>query len=154
MKVYESEWSNDFGIECVGTAGLIVCKDNVRRKKYAILLSIDLSQMCPRFTKIITFLPNFLIINNTNKTLRYVIKFILKKNGNHVEYFPTVRFMELNEKTDLWTDLPPHQCVPFWPDTSSMQMCVKYRDSKLISQAFFISSNHHTVLRMGKEVSG
>ncbi|KAK9700327.1 SHR-binding domain of vacuolar-sorting associated protein 13, partial [Popillia japonica] len=130
MKVYESEWSNDFGIECAGTTGLIVCKDNVRRKKYAILLSINLSEMCPRFTKIIIFSPNFLITNNTNKTLR---------------------FMEQNEKTDLWTDLPPHQCVPFWPETSSMQMSVKYRDSKLTSQAFFISSNHNTVLRMGKE---
>ncbi|GJQ74448.1 hypothetical protein Trydic_g21318 [Trypoxylus dichotomus] len=130
MKVYESEWSNDFGIECAGTTGLIVCKDKVRRKKYAVLLSIHLSQMCPRFTKIVTFSPNFLIINNTNKT---------------------IRFMEQNEKTDLWTDLPPHQCTAFWPDTSSMQMCVKYRDSKLTSQAFFISSNHYTVLRMGKE---
>nr|XP_022904021.1 vacuolar protein sorting-associated protein 13C-like [Onthophagus taurus] len=129
LKVFESDWSNDFGIECAGTTGLIVCKDNQRKKKYAILMSIHLSQIAPKHTKIITFYPNFLIINNTLKTLR---------------------FMEENEKSDLWIDLPPSQCVPFWPETTSMQMFVKYRDSKLKSQGFFISTNHHTVLRMDK----
>lgn len=66
---------------------------------------------------------------------------------------PTFRFMEHNEKTDLWTDLPPHQYKIFWPETASMEMYVKYRDSKLTSQAFFIATPHHTVLRMDKGVN-
>lgn len=61
--------------------------------------------------------------------------------------------MEHNEKTDLWVDIAPYQTMIFWPETSSMQMYVKYRDSKLISQAFFISNHHRTVLRMDKGVS-
>lgn len=60
--------------------------------------------------------------------------------------------MEHNEKTDLWVDLSPDQCLTFWPETSSMQMYVKYRDSKLHSQSFFIASHHRTVLRMDKGV--
>lgn len=72
MRVYESDWSNDFGLDCAGTTGLIVCKDNERKKRYTFLLSIRLSQMCPKFTKIVSFLPNFLVANNTNKNLRYV----------------------------------------------------------------------------------
>lgn len=60
--------------------------------------------------------------------------------------------MEHNEKTDLWIDLNPNQCVPFWPETTSMQMYVKYRDSKLSSQSFYISTPHQTVLRMDKGV--
>uniref|UniRef100_A0A1Y1KIC3 Vacuolar protein sorting-associated protein 13 VPS13 adaptor binding domain-containing protein n=1 Tax=Photinus pyralis TaxID=7054 RepID=A0A1Y1KIC3_PHOPY len=58
--------------------------------------------------------------------------------------------MEHNEKTDLWVDLPPNQHKLFWPETGSMEMYVKYRDSKLNSQPFFIATVHHTVLRMDK----
>jgi len=45
------------------------------------------------------------------------------------------------------------QCVPFWPDTDSMRMYVKFRDSKLVSQHFSITHVHQTVLRMDKGVS-
>ncbi|KAK4883024.1 hypothetical protein RN001_006343 [Aquatica leii] len=129
LRVYESNWSNDFGIDCAGTTGLVVCKDHERKKRYSFLLSIRLSQMCPQYTKIVTFLPSFIVINTTKKHLR---------------------FMEHNEKSDLWVDLQPNQYKIFWPETSSMEMYVKYRDSKLSSQAFFIATPHHTVLRMDK----
>ncbi|XP_044757951.1 vacuolar protein sorting-associated protein 13A-like [Coccinella septempunctata] len=129
VKVYDSNWSNEFGLECAGTTGLVVCKDNERKKKYLFFLTITLSKMCPRLTKVVTLLPSFLIRNETNKHLR---------------------IMEENEKTDLWNDIAPQQTVTFWPETSSMQMYVKYRQSKVISQPFFISTNHKTVLRMDK----
>lgn len=60
--------------------------------------------------------------------------------------------MEHNEKTDLWIDLPSKNSITFWPETNSMQMYVKYRDSKFHSQAFLFSTIHHTVLRMDKGV--
>lgn len=60
--------------------------------------------------------------------------------------------MEHNEKTDLWIDLPANQYRIFWPETSSMEMYVKYRDSKLSSHSFYIAVPHHTVLRMDKGV--
>lgn len=60
--------------------------------------------------------------------------------------------MEHNEKTDLWIDLPPNQCVTFWPETNTMQMYVKYRESKLQSHAFYITNTHRSVLRMDKGV--
>ncbi|XP_030755861.1 vacuolar protein sorting-associated protein 13A-like [Sitophilus oryzae] len=129
VKVYESNWSNEFGVECSGTTGLVICKDNERKKKYLFFLNTSLSNFCPRLTKIVSILPSFLVINNTEKALR---------------------FMENNEKTDLWIDLEPSQTLIFWPETSSMQIYVKYRESKSISQAFFISCQHRTVLRMDK----
>ncbi|KAK5650330.1 hypothetical protein RI129_001359 [Pyrocoelia pectoralis] len=129
LRVYESNWSNDFGLDCAGTTGLVVCKDHERKKRYSLLLSIRLSEMCPQYTKIITFLPSFIVINTTRKHLR---------------------FMEHNEKTDLWVDLLPNQHKIFWPETGSMEMYVKYRDSKLNSQPFFVATVHHTVLRMDK----
>ncbi|KAK9875024.1 hypothetical protein WA026_005834 [Henosepilachna vigintioctopunctata] len=129
VKVYDSNWSSEFGLECTETSGLVVCKDNERKRKYLFFLTITLSKMCPRLTKIVTILPSFLIRNNTAKHLRV---------------------MEENEKTDLWIDIAPQQTIIFWPETTSMQMYVKYRQSKVISQAFFIASTHKTVLRMDK----
>ncbi|XP_060526445.1 intermembrane lipid transfer protein VPS13C-like isoform X2 [Cylas formicarius] len=129
VRVYESNWSNDFGVECSGTTGLIVCKDNERKKKYLFFLNTSLSTFCPRLTKIITILPSFLVINNTDRALR---------------------FMEYNERTDLWIDLEVNQTLVFWPETSSMQIHVKYKESKVISQPFFVSCHHKTVLRMDK----
>ncbi|XP_066252577.1 intermembrane lipid transfer protein VPS13A-like [Euwallacea similis] len=129
IKVYDSMWSSDFSVECSGTMGLVVCKDNERKKRYMFLMQSNLSHFCPRLSKIISILPSFLVSNNSEKRLR---------------------FMEDNEKTDLWIDLEPSQSVVFWPDTLSMQIFVKYRESNLISQAVFTSRQHKTVLRMDK----
>lgn len=81
MKVYESDWSNDFSLDCLGTTGLIVCKDNERKKRYAFLLSIRLSELCPKFTKLIFILPNFIVVNNTSRCLRYKY-LVLLRNGS------------------------------------------------------------------------
>ncbi|XP_072395854.1 intermembrane lipid transfer protein VPS13A-like [Diabrotica undecimpunctata] len=129
VRVYESNWSNEFGLECVGTTGLIICKDIERKKKYMFFLNSRFSNICPRLTKIVTILPSFLVTNNTDKSLR---------------------FMEHNDKSDLWIDLVPYKTMIFWPETSSMEMYVKYKDSKLISHSFFISTHHRTVLRLDK----
>lgn len=61
--------------------------------------------------------------------------------------------MEHNEKTDLWIDLDSQQNLIFWPDTSSMQMYVKYKESKFISPAFNFITTTSTVLRMDKGVN-
>jgi len=42
--------------------------------------------------------------------------------------------------------------LPFWPETDSMRMFVKFRDSKSGSQHFSIIKEEHTVLRMDKGV--
>lgn len=95
-------------------------------------LQVTLSELCPQLTKIVTLLPYFLVYNDTKKHLR---------------------FMEENEAADLWIDLAPQQCTPFWPQTDSMSMHCKYRDSNVVSQHFPITKNHFTVLRMDKGVS-
>ncbi|XP_050293548.1 intermembrane lipid transfer protein VPS13C-like [Anthonomus grandis grandis] len=129
IKVHDSMWSSDFTAECSGTTGLIICKDNERNKKYMFFMSSSLSNFCPRLTKIVTLSPSFLVSNYTRKSLR---------------------FMEDNERTDLWIDLEPCQTVTYWPDTATMKIFVKYRESNLISQAIGISKPQRTVLRMDK----
>ncbi|PNF18559.1 hypothetical protein B7P43_G08480, partial [Cryptotermes secundus] len=129
LRAYHSSWSSAFSLDTVGCTGLVVCKDRERKRRYRILLNVTLSKLCPNLTHIVTLLPNFLVVNDTRKHLR---------------------FMEENERADLWIDLAPGQCVPFWPDTDSMRMYVKFRDSKLVSQHFHITHVHQTVLRMDK----
>ncbi len=85
-----------------------------------------------KLTKIVTVLPYFLVVNNTNHNLRY---------------------MEENEAADLWYNLASNETSPFWPTTDSMKMYVKYQDSKVSSQHFNINNHHITTLRMDNGVS-
>lgn len=88
LRAYHSSWSSAFSLDTVGCTGLVVCKDRERKRRYRILLTVILSKLCPHLTRIVTLLPNFLVVNDTKKHLR---------------------FMEENERADLWIDLAPGQ---------------------------------------------
>ncbi|XP_022244299.1 vacuolar protein sorting-associated protein 13C-like [Limulus polyphemus] len=125
IRVYNSRWSPSFSLDTVGNTGVVVCHDNERKRKYKLFLSNQLSHL--QLTKIIIITPFLVVMNNTQQYLR---------------------FMEENEQTDLWLDIAPSQCLPFWPDTESMMMFVKHRDSNIISQHFSFKEPCITVLRM------
>ncbi|XP_063887436.1 intermembrane lipid transfer protein VPS13A-like isoform X2 [Scylla paramamosain] len=80
-------------------------------------------------TKIVTLMPYFLIRNLTIRPLK---------------------FMQENDRVELWYDIHPQQCMSFWPDGENMHMVVRYRDQQVRSQHFHFNSNHSTVLRMEK----
>ncbi|XP_043229917.1 vacuolar protein sorting-associated protein 13A-like [Amphibalanus amphitrite] len=125
LSAQQSSWSPPFSVSAVETAGLVVCRDKERHTRYRILMSVSLSHLHP--TKIITFKPYFVLQNNTRHHLL---------------------FMEENESADLWLDIAPRQVTPFWPATNSLRLSIKYRDSRVTSQWFSISSPHQTTLRM------
>ncbi|KAM7308838.1 vacuolar protein sorting-associated protein 13A isoform X4 [Ixodes scapularis] len=137
IRVYNSSWSSSFCLDTVGNNGVVVCKDKERNKKYRFFLKIQMSKL--NLSKIISITPFFLVVNNTR------------------HYF---RFMEENEAADLWFDIGPLQCLPFWPDTDSMKMYVRHKDSNVASQHFCFKEVQNTVLRMDSgsavcvEVSG
>ncbi|XP_045499068.1 vacuolar protein sorting-associated protein 13A-like [Colias croceus] len=128
VRAHQSGWSRAAPL-AAAAPGLLVCAHTERKINYRILLQVTLSELSPQLTKIVTLLPYFIVYNDTKKHLRY---------------------MEENEAADLWMDLAPQQCVPFWPQTDSLAMHCKYRDSMLVSQHFPIAENHFTVLRMDK----
>ncbi|XP_077487985.1 intermembrane lipid transfer protein VPS13A-like isoform X2 [Amblyomma americanum] len=137
LRVYNSSWSSSFCLDTVGNNGVAMCKDKERNKKYRFFLRIQMSNLS--LSKIITITPFFLVVNNTK------------------HYF---RFMEQNEAADLWFDIGPHECLPFWPDTDSMKMYLRHKDSSVTSQHFHFGQSQNTVLRMDNgsavcvEVSG
>ncbi|CAL1544729.1 unnamed protein product [Lymnaea stagnalis] len=125
LRVYESRWSQSFSTDTVGSGGVVICNDKERGKKYMFLVQIALSKL--RLTKIVTIMPFFLVINSSRQKLRY---------------------MEENEKADLWIDIEPDQYQSFWPVTESFNMYVKFDGSNVSSLHFPIKSCHNTVLRM------
>lgn len=137
IRVYNSSWSSSFCLDTVGNDGVVVCKDKERNKKYRFFLRIQMSRL--NLSKIISITPFFLVVNNTK------------------HYF---RFMEENEAADLWFDIGPQQCLPFWPDTDKMKMYLRHKDSTVTSQHFYFGENQNTALRMDNgsavcvEVSG
>ncbi|KAJ0183073.1 hypothetical protein K1T71_001049 [Dendrolimus kikuchii] len=128
FRAHHSAWSRACRL-AAAAPGLVVCPHTERRTNYRLLMNVTLSELCPQLTKIVTLLPYFLVYNDTKRHLR---------------------FMEENEAADLWIDLAPQQCTPFWPQTDSMSMHCKFRDSTVVSQHFPITRNHFTVLRMDK----
>ncbi|XP_047508917.1 vacuolar protein sorting-associated protein 13A-like isoform X2 [Pieris napi] len=128
VRAHQSGWSRATRLYAE-SPGLLVCAHTERKINYRILLQVTLSELSPQLTKIVTLLPYFIVYNDTKKHLR---------------------FMEENETADLWIDLAPQQCTPFWPQSDSMAMHCKFRDSMVVSQHFPIAENHFTVLRMDK----
>ncbi|XP_037798990.1 vacuolar protein sorting-associated protein 13A-like isoform X1 [Penaeus monodon] len=144
IRVVESDWSRRWSCEAVGSCGVVVCTDNNRGKKYRLLAKVKQSTLKAEMpsegvqghlhgklhlTKIVTLMPYFLVRNLTQRPLR---------------------FMQENDKVELWYDIPPQQCMTFWPDSENMHMVVRYRDQQVRSQHFHFNSNHSTVLRMEK----
>ncbi|KAL1474078.1 hypothetical protein MTO96_021597 [Rhipicephalus appendiculatus] len=125
IRVYNSSWSSSFSLDTMGNSGVAVCKDRERNKKYRFFVQIQMSSL--NLSKMVIISPFFLVVNNTKHHFR---------------------FMEENESADLWFDIGPHQCLPFWPDRDSMKMYVRHKDSTVTSQHFHFSLNQSTVLRM------
>ncbi|BFZ09736.1 hypothetical protein BsWGS_12775 [Bradybaena similaris] len=125
LRVYESRWSQSFSADTVGSGGVVICNDKERGKKYMFMIQITLSKL--HLTKLVVIMPFFLVINNSKQKLRY---------------------MEENEHADLWVDIEPGQCQPYWPVTESFNMYVKFDGSNVSSLHFPIKSCHNTVLRM------
>lgn len=82
-------WSDEFPLDAVGSAGRIACKD-FSGNEHSISISITLCQS--GLTKVVTFLPFYLIHNQS--------KFLLE-------------FREFQGKE--WTKVEPESCIGFWP---------------------------------------
>lgn len=72
---------------------LSICRDRERKRRYRILMTVNLTTSSPHLTRIVTLLPNVLVINESKRHLR---------------------FMEDNERADLWIDLAPAQVFQFY----------------------------------------
>ncbi|KAJ8413943.1 hypothetical protein AAFF_G00065410 [Aldrovandia affinis] len=99
LMVSDSELSDDFSLDTVGSYGDVKCKG--RLKDYLVGVKIDASSFS--LTRIVTFVPFYLLVNRTKHIIRVS-----------------------EEVQEDWTEACPNQvAVPFWPEKDSKKLKVK-----------------------------
>ncbi|KAF7652944.1 hypothetical protein LDENG_00089730 [Lucifuga dentata] len=99
LMISESELSDDFSLDTVGSYGDVICKG--RYKDYRVGVKIDASSFS--LTRIVTFVPFYLLVNRTK----------------HIIWIS-------EEGQDNWTKAEPEQsAIPFWPEKNTKQVTIK-----------------------------
>ncbi|TKS78631.1 Vacuolar protein sorting-associated protein 13A [Collichthys lucidus] len=99
LMISDSELSDDFSLDTVGSHGDIKCKG--RYKDYLVGVKIDASSFS--LTRIVSFVPFYMLVNRTKHTV-----FICE------------------EEQDNWTEAQPEQtAIPFWPENDTKRLKIK-----------------------------
>ncbi|XP_071943585.1 intermembrane lipid transfer protein VPS13A-like isoform X2 [Antedon mediterranea] len=130
MQICDSEWSDKFSLDTVGSSGFITCSG--KGQNYNIGVKNQFSNF--GLTKIIVFTPEYLLVNHSEHDI------VCRESGgsDHLQY-----------------DVPTGQCIPFWPvdHTNQRTLVVKLKGQKQFSEPFLFTDPHTTVLKM-EEVGG
>ncbi|KAM4575849.1 intermembrane lipid transfer protein VPS13A isoform 2-T2 [Odontesthes bonariensis] len=99
LMISESELSDDFSMDTVGSHGDVKCKG--RYKDYLVGVKIDASSFS--LTRIVTFVPFYMLVNRTKH-----------------------RVFICEEGQENWTEAQPEQsAVPFWPENDAKRLKIK-----------------------------
>ncbi|XP_056231457.1 vacuolar protein sorting-associated protein 13A isoform X2 [Seriola aureovittata] len=99
LMISDSELSDDFSLDTVGSHGDVKCKG--RYKDYLVGVKIDTSSFS--LTRIVTFVPFYMLVNRTKHSV-----FICE------------------EGQDNWTEAQPEQsAIPFWPENDTKRLKIK-----------------------------
>lgn len=99
LMISDSEHSDDFSLDTVGSYGDVKCKG--RFKDYLVGVKIDASSFS--LTRIVTFVPFYMLVNRTKHS---------------------VFICEVGQ--DNWTEAKPEQsAIPFWPENDTKRLKIK-----------------------------
>ncbi|KAM9359845.1 intermembrane lipid transfer protein VPS13A [Symphorus nematophorus] len=99
LMISDSELSDDFSLDTVGSHGDVKCKG--RYKDYLVGVKIDTSSFS--LTRIVSFVPFYMLVNRTKHSV-----FICE------------------EGQDNWTEAQPEQsAIPFWPENDTKRLKIK-----------------------------
>ncbi|XP_077862759.1 intermembrane lipid transfer protein VPS13A-like [Saccoglossus kowalevskii] len=124
LKVLDSDWSNKFSLDTVGSSGAITCK--TKEMNYEIGVKIHLTHAA--LTKVVTFTPMYLVVN-------------------HAEFAMSVS----EEETDEWREIPPGECVPLWPVSKNKKepkLRLKKLESDVVSDPFVFTKPGSVLLQV------
>ncbi|XP_068814299.1 intermembrane lipid transfer protein VPS13C isoform X2 [Struthio camelus] len=128
-----STWSSSFSLDTVGSYGCVRCSANNR--DYLVGVSIKISSF--NLTRIVTFTPFYTIANKSSLELEVG------------EVGPGGSF-----PTNKWNYISASECLPFWPENSSGELCVRVVGSESPSKPFlFKTQDNGTLLRL-EELNG
>ncbi|XP_015727754.1 vacuolar protein sorting-associated protein 13C isoform X2 [Coturnix japonica] len=128
-----STWSSSFSLDTVGSYGCVRCPAN--SMEYLVGVSIKMSSF--NLTRIVTFTPFYTIANKSSLELEVGE---IGPNGS----FPT----------NKWNYIAASECLPFWPENSSGELCVRVVGSESASKPFLYQvPDNGTLLRL-EELTG
>ncbi|KFP20127.1 Vacuolar protein sorting-associated protein 13C, partial [Egretta garzetta] len=128
-----STWSSSFSLDTVGSYGCVRCAAN--NMDYLVGVSIKMSSF--NLTRIVTFTPFYTIANKSSLELEVGE---IGPNGS----FPT----------NKWNYISSSECLPFWPEYSSGELCVRVVGYESSSKPFlFKAQDNGTLLRL-EELNG
>ncbi|XP_058157611.1 intermembrane lipid transfer protein VPS13A isoform X2 [Dasypus novemcinctus] len=128
LMVTDSELSDQFSIDTVGSHGAVKCKG--LKMEYQVGVTIDLSSF--NITRIVTFTPFYMIKN---------------KSKYHISV--------AEEGNDKWLSLDLEQCIPFWPEDASSKLLIKVeRNEGPPKKIYFNKQENCILLRLDNELGG
>ncbi|XP_031245704.1 vacuolar protein sorting-associated protein 13A isoform X2 [Mastomys coucha] len=128
LMVTDSELSDQFSIDTVGSHGAIKCKG--LKMEYQVGVTINLSSF--NITRIVTFIPFYMIKNKS----KYQISVA-------------------EEGSDKWLSLDLEQCIPFWPENASNILLIQVERSEgPPKRIYFNKQDSCILLRLNNELGG
>nr|XP_012773474.2 vacuolar protein sorting-associated protein 13A isoform X2 [Maylandia zebra] len=103
LMISESELSDEFSLDTVGSHGDVKCKG--RFKDYLVGVKIDASSFS--LTRIVTFVPFYMLVNRTKHSV------FICEDGQ-----------------ETWTEAKPEEsAIPFWPESDTKKLKIKVEAS-------------------------
>ncbi|KAM7093260.1 intermembrane lipid transfer protein VPS13A isoform 6-T6 [Molossus nigricans] len=128
LMVTDSELSDQFSIDTVGSHGAVKCKG--LKTEYQVGVTIDLSSF--NITRIVTFTPFYMIENKS-------------------KYCVSVA----EEGSDTWLSLDVEQCIPFWPEDASNKLLIQVERSEGPPKKIHFNKQENCILlRLDNELGG
>ncbi|XP_054926779.1 intermembrane lipid transfer protein Vps13 isoform X4 [Dermacentor andersoni] len=130
IKIFNSEWSERFSLDAVGSSGTIIAKS---KDGHSYLLSVGITLSATGLTRIVTFTPYYLVLNNCKTTV------------------------EIKEYTEnsVWMRILPGACVPFWPkEVQKLELLARYADTEECTVPFSCKETNSILLKLANKKGG
>ncbi|KAL1431458.1 hypothetical protein MTO96_014190 [Rhipicephalus appendiculatus] len=130
IKIFNSEWSERFSLDAVGSSGTIIAKS---KDGCSYLLSVGITLSATGLTRIVTFTPYYLVLNNCKTAV------------------------EIKEYTEnsVWMKILPGACVPFWPkEVQKLELLARYADTEECTVPFSCKETNSILLRLANKKGG
>ncbi|XP_051484024.1 intermembrane lipid transfer protein VPS13C isoform X2 [Apus apus] len=128
-----SSWSSSFSLDTVGSYGCVKCSAN--NMDYLVGVSIKMSSF--NLTRIVTFTPFYTIANKSSLELEVGE---IGPNGSY--------------PTNKWNYISSSECLPFWPENSSGELCVRVVGYEGSSKPFLFKVQDNGTLLKLEELNG
>uniref|UniRef100_G3T225 Vacuolar protein sorting 13 homolog A n=1 Tax=Loxodonta africana TaxID=9785 RepID=G3T225_LOXAF len=135
LMVTDSELSDQFSIDTVGSHGAVKCK--ALNMEYQVGVTIDLSSF--NITRIVTFTPFYMIKNKS----KYCVSVAEEAS---IAVIPLVKW---------FISCASKQCIPFWPEDASNKLLIQVEGSQGPPKKIYFNRQENCILlRLDNELGG